>query len=102
MSSGVYEDFKYLRLARPDSIRVVVLHPEKQEPLPDNQFCDLSIEIVPCTLNEWQTPFYEALSYVWGTEPPSVSVVVKGGKPSIARVTPNLKSALERLQSDQK
>ncbi|KAF5667146.1 het-domain-containing protein [Fusarium heterosporum] len=76
------------------SIRVLRLQPA---PRFESQ---LRCRLVPVSLDE--KPQYWALSYTWGTDPPSLPIFCVDG-PSIAllRITPNCASALRHLRDDQ-
>ncbi|CAJ0542827.1 Ff.00g002730.m01.CDS01 [Fusarium sp. VM40] len=77
----------------PRCIRVLRLHPA---PRFESQ---LRCSLVPVSLDD--KPQYWALSYTWGTDPPSIPIFCVDG-PAIAllRITPNCVSALKHLRDE--
>jgi Heterokaryon incompatibility protein (HET) len=113
MESGLEEgdcdklpDYKYADLP-PNSIRILIIHPgEKTSELE----CSLSVTPLPLrrqheeegvvrSENHEEPRGWDALSYVWGEKPESVSIRMRTeGDPAQLKITPSLFSALSGLR----
>jgi hypothetical protein len=85
--------YTYTALKSPNSIRLLVLHPAARVHTP------LECQLIEAQLDDGCE--FEALSYTWNQETPSMPIVhldqASGGK-GIVLVTPNCEQALRRLR----
>ncbi|OCL07616.1 HET-domain-containing protein, partial [Glonium stellatum] len=90
ISSLSISRYRHDPLAFEDSIRILVLEP--------GEYCEpVHCHLVPTRLSD--TPIYDAISYVWGTDEPSNEVFICGKK---FLIKTNLYNALRRFRHSPK